>query len=395
MPELQVWVWAWKLWRTRATQALLSVLGVVSGVGGLVLVLAVGAGAQQEMRSALGALGSGTVILQADNHGALDAARLARIGALLPELVEQSTGVAYRQAEVGAGESHPGRARLVGVDSQYASMFSLRLHSGRFVTPYDVVHRSPVCVVGARLGRALFPRRQVLGQVVQYGASWCRVVGVLADNRTRLPDLEGVGVSASDYLLYLPVTTIVGSGSAYALDEITVRFSDEAHLGAGLDSLRRIVERQRAEGEIRVVVPVEVLRQKHRLQQVFQYLLLGATFVLLVVGGTGIMNNMMLNVLSRRAEIGLRRALGATRADIIAQFVSEAMVIAVAGGLAGIILGALSAMLLGWVSDWQTQFSLAAGAAGFAVSLLVGIVFGSYPALQAAAVSPVRSLHEL
>ncbi|MEM1112303.1 MAG: ABC transporter permease [Pseudomonadota bacterium] len=392
LPDPQVLAWAFKLWDTRRTQALLSMLGVVAGVCGLVIVIAVGAGAERELQRALGSLGAGSVIVRAPQGSHLSPRDVDVSMELLGSVIDIYSGALRRGPVIAAGDTEVAQVGLIGTDARYMELYSLRLHGGRFIAPHDLQARTPACVVGWELGRELFPRGQVIGKDLRYGNRRCHVVGWLARNSLPLPQLDGV--ADADRLLYLPVTTLAGRVTDYPLDEVTLRFEDESVLGAGLPVLQRIIEYRIGEGA-ELLVPVELLRQKQRLQQMLQYLLMGIAFVLLLVGGTGIMNTMMLNVISRRPEIGLRRALGATRADIIAQFVAESLVVALAGGLAGVLLGFLLSFLIDSFSEWNLVYHNAAALVGFAVSVLIGVVFGSYPALQAAAVSPVKSLNEI
>lgn len=386
---------AFKLWRTRRMQAVLSMLGVVAGVSGLVVVIAVGEGANRELETALGTLGAGSVIVRTDKGGELPAHRQEAARRLLAPLLKQHSAATIQRARAATDTRQIDNVKLIGTDSHYDSLYKLRLHAGRFLSAYDLRSRQAVCVLGWELGRELFPRGQVVGQEVRFGNDWCRVVGWLADNSYRMPQLEGLGVSDVDRVLYLPITTLTGQRDDYPIDELTLQFRDEGHMSAGLDALKRILTLNTDPSVIEFIVPIELLRQKQKLQQLFQYLLLGVAFVLLVVGGTGIMNTMLLNVISRRPEIGLRRALGATRSDIILQFVTESLVVAVAGGVCGVVLGFVVATAVNWFTDWSMLYNSAGAFIGFTVSVVIGVAFGSYPAMQAAAVSPVRSLNEL
>ena len=335
---------ALKLWRTRGMQALLSMLGVVAGVSGLVMVIALGDGANRELESALGSLGAGSVIIrsgtqQDDNVLGIDT--LEAVHRLLATMLHRYAALKSEQVQAAAEGELLENVKLIGTQREYYALYKLKLHAGRFLTAHDLAARARVCVLGWETGKGLFPRGQVVGQQVRIGGDWCTVVGWLALNTYQMPKLEGLGVSDVDRVIYTPITTLAGRREGFIVDEFILQFKDEAYMSAALGTLKRIVTRQVGEAAVDFIVPIELLRQKQKLQQLFQYFLLGIAAILLLVGGTGIMNIMLLNVISRRPEIGLRRALGATRQDIISQFVTESLVIAVAGGIMGVVLGFL------------------------------------------------------
>lgn len=390
--ELQLLLNAAKLWRTRRTQALLSMLGVTAGVCGVVLVIAVGQGAEREVESALGSLGAGAIIVRAEYPKTLDSSFMDASSALFKDALSEASGSALGIARVSADGQGLESVRLVGTDAEHIRLYPMQLHSGRFLVPHDLATQAQVCVVDWHLGQTLYPRGDVVGNNVRYGDSWCRVIGWLAENRLQSSALDSADVADTDAAIYLPASTLAGGRWSYPLHEVTLRFASEQTLGAVLPVLRRMVERHSGDVAAELLVPLELLRQKQRLQQLFQTLLLGIAFVLLLVGGTGIMNTMLLNVMSRRPEIGLRLAIGATRRDVVIQFVGESMVVALAGGIVGVLLGGLTAALASSVSPWEFIFSGRAAFAGLVAATLTGIVFGSYPALVATRVSPIKTL---
>ena len=401
-----------QLWLKRRLQGLLSTLGIIAGVAGLVLVIALGQGAGRQLQQALGSLGAGSVIIRAKAEGdsSLALSHRDRIAALFSAAAPLQAPVRYASQSVASSEQRVDAIRIIATDRHYPALYPLQLHSGRFLADYDLVHRQPVCVLGWELGRMLFPRGQVLGQQVRIGSRWFRVVGWLKPAALDLPSL---GLSEPDRSAYIPLGTLAqgaDDATVNALDELTLRFPREAQLAQGLKVVKRIVDGtdingtdinghgikgSGAQAGVEYVIPVEVLRQKQKVQQLVRYALLGVAGLMLVVGGIGIMNVMMVSVLSRRAEIGLRRAVGATREHILVQFVTESLVVAVAGGLLGVVAGLVLSLSIEALTRWPVDFSPLAAVAGFAVSVVIGIVFGTYPALQAASVSPIEALNDL
>lgn len=387
---------ALKLWRQRRPQAILSTLGITVGVAGLILVIAIGEGAERELQHAVGALGAGTLIVrntaadgQPNRLTEQKAQALVRLGG---DSVEQLIPVRTAQRRISAGDNSLDSAILIGTTRHYAQLYPGGLHSGRFLADSDIQSGSRVTVLGWQAGKTLFPRGQVIGQQVRISGDWYKVVGWLGNSARNMPQVESLGLEELGQIVYVPINSPVFRPWGTALDELIVRFSGEAQLMSALGVVQRIFDRQQAESAVEYVIPIALLRHKQRVQQLFQYLLLGIAGLMLLVGGVGMMNIMMFNVIARRSEIGLRRAIGATRSDILLQFTTESMVIAVIGGVAGILLGLLCALTIDAVTSWHMVFKMGAAAIGFAASLIIGGIFGSYPALQAAAVSPVQSL---
>ncbi len=389
---------ALKLWSRRRAQGLLSTLGITVGVSGLILVVAIGEGANRELQNAVGALGSGSLILRVGEEPAggpaLTLATAQALARIAPQQLLASAPLRRAQATVYAGEHTLPDARIVGTDRHYPGFFDLALHSGRFITDYDARHGTRVAVLGWEAGRGLFPRGQVIGQQVKLRGDWYTVIGLLQPGARALPEIERLGLEGIDHDIYIPTGSALFDARGAGLDELLLRFADEAALMGTLDLVQRVLQVGREEHGVELLIPIQLLRHKQRVQQLFQYLLFGVASLMLLVGGVGMMNIMLFNVLSRRPEIGLRRAIGATRRDIITQFVTESMLVALAGGFGGILLGLACYVAIDVGTSWQLAFSAGAALLGLAASVVIGAIFGAYPALQAAAVSPVQSLRQ-
>lgn len=243
------------------------------------------------------------------------------------------------------------------------------------------------------MGPASEPRTFTLGQQVRLGQDLYTVVGWLAPLRRPDLDLGALELPELDQVAYVP---LAGSGLASTRaspDELILRFDDEADMIRASGAVQRILEFDAEGTAFEYVVPVEMLRQKYHLQTVVVLLLMGTTVVMLVVGGIGIMNTMLMTVLRRRPEIGLRMAFGARRRDIIEQFFAESALVAAFGGVAGFFLGAVVSRIVGWQLGWPVEVGLASGLAGLVAAVIVGVVAGAYPAMQAAAVQPIQTLN--
>jgi putative ABC transport system permease protein len=380
------------VWRHHRAQALLAVLGVVAGVSGLVTVVAIGEGARREFNQAIGLLGGGTLVVRSSGAH-LPVERVSAVQRILGASLTQVVPVASAQTSAQSGAARVDGVRVVETARDYQAAQRLQLFDGRFITWYDQANDARVCVLGWQLGRTLFPRGGAVGRQVRLGDKVFTVVGWLA--RTERPDLDfgSAELPDLDEVAYVPLVATGSIGSKASLDELILRFDDEADMLRASGAVQRILEYDAEGTAFEYVVPIEMLRQKYHLQTVVGLLLMGTTVVMLAVGGIGIMNTMLMTVLRRRPEIGLRMAFGARRRDIIEQFVTESALVAALGGVVGLVVGAVIARVLGWQLGWPVEIGLLAGLAGIAAAIGVGMLAGAYPAMQAAAVQPIRTLN--
>lgn len=377
-------------WRKKRTQVLLSSLGVMAGVSGLVLVIALGEGAGRELKQALGTLGTGTVFVrESGDTDLLTTEREQVVADLLSDQLITTATLSRDKSRVTSRDSDQTNVSVLYATPRIKQLYKLNTYLGRFISEHDMRTRNPVCVLGADIGKSLYPRGQLLGQSLRVGQTWCSVVGLLHSTSASIPKLKSLNLSDLDQ------TVFVAAADRQRVDEMIVQFTDEQTMINSLSTLKRILELRQREESLSYLIPVELLRQKQNLQRLFQFLLLGAAAIMLIVGGIGIMNTMMINVMSRQSEIGLRRAIGAQRRDITIQFLTESMIIAVIGGSAGIVLGFLGSVSVDQLTSISMVFDSSAAIMGFIASVTVGVVFGSYPAIQAAGVSPVQALNEL
>lgn len=383
---------ALQVWRFHRVQAVLAVLGVVAGVSGLVTVVAIGEGARREFNEAIGLMGGGTLVVRSSG-AALPMERVGAVQRILGRNLNQLVPVASAQTVAESGSARIEGVRIVETARDYLAAQRLDVYDGRFITWYDQAHESRVCVLGWELGRQLFPRGGAVGQQIRLGPKLYTVVGWLAPLERPDLDLGALQLPELDQVAYVPLAADGLASTRVSLDELILRFDDEADMIRSSGAVQRILEFDAQGTTFEYVVPVEMLRQKYHLQTVVGYLLMGTTAVMLVVGGIGIMNTMLMTVLRRRPEIGLRMAFGARRRDIIEQFVAESALVAALGGVAGLFVGAVIAKVVGWQLGWPVEVGLVAGLAGIAAAIAVGVLAGAYPAMQAAAVQPIRTLN--
>jgi putative ABC transport system permease protein len=243
----------------------------------------------------------------------------------------------------------------------------------------------------------LFDFKDSVGRSVRLGEEWCEVVGVLTD---RASATSGGGPLAGRDLnqsIIVPLSSSLGS----ALDPLPGARVNEIWLhaaeGDDVTALAAIVSQtltrlHHGSNDFEVIVPLELLRERYRVQQTFDVVVGSVALLSLVVGGIGIMNVMLASVLERTSEIGLRRSVGATRGDVRRQFLAEALMVTCGGGSAGICAGAVASWTIAAYAKWPTHTSATAIVAALLVSTLVGLAFGIYPATRAARLQPIDAV---
>jgi putative ABC transport system permease protein len=388
----------------------LTMLGMIFGVGAVIAMLSIGAGAERQALLMIERMGLHNVLLR---NRSLDRDELE-------ELRKKSLGLSPRDAqaildgvpgvELAVGRLEvddykimapgaSGEAKVLGVSHHQASLGGLDVASGRFLDPLDERQHAQTCVIGSEVARDLFGYESPLGRVMKINDVWFEVVGVLADAGGG-KSFEGVSVESTADQIYIPVTTALRKFDRdpleAPLDEIVVRLGPDLSPQLAATTIRELVDRIHAgAADFDLVVPEALLEQSRRTQRLFNVVMGCIAGISLLVGGIGIMNIMLATVLERTREIGVRRAVGARRADIRRQFLIEAFGISAIGGVAGIVMGVAIAGIVAASAGWPTVVTSASIALSTGVSVAVGLVSGFYPAVRAAELDPIDALrHE-
>jgi putative ABC transport system permease protein len=384
----------------------LSVLGIVLGVAAVIAMMSVSEGARRDALEQMALLGLDNIVVR--NRGlpagqdpnrtsrglvASDAEKIAR---LVP-LVARVAPLCERYLQVSGPVGHKRFMRVLGTQPEHAQILRLSISRGRPLNALDGSQQARVCVLGAQLGRALFGYREAVGGAVRIDNEWYTVVGLLAD---RAHEARGIGALAGRDLnqaVLVPLPTLLGRSLAVdprqRVDEIWVQLVDgERVLAVGQVVEHTLLRVHRGLPDFEVVVPRELLNQRYRTQRTFSIVVGSIAAISLLVGGIGVMNIMLASVLERTHEIGILRTVGATRRDVTWQFLAESLLMTVSGGAVGIVIGALTSWAIALYARWSTRLSPTAVFLALTVSLLVGLVFGIYPARKAARLDPIEAL---
>ncbi len=392
-------------------RSLLTMLGMIFGVGAVVAMLAITAGAQKEMMSYIDLLGVNNIIIEAKeaaDRNELQERRAKSPGLSFRDFRAISENVPGLQALTPRKRFKPLKVlpkpslempQLIGVEPDFLEINSLKVVEGRFFNEDDDARSAPVCVLGESAKVNLLGYEPAVGKYVKVNDTWLQVIGVLAQQATADTDVEGLEVVDRNNLIIAPLNTVMRrfeDNNSYLKDEIDGIYIKVAQ---GTDSIGTssvvkaiLGSTHKDAGDFNVVVPAGLLEQKRRTQFTFKVVMICIAGISLLVGGIGIMNIMLATVLERTREIGIRRAIGARQADIIRQFLTEAVLISILGGLIGILFGVTLSQVIAKAAGWSTVVTMTSIAVAFGVSVGIGLLFGIYPAVQAAKLDPIEAI---
>jgi putative ABC transport system permease protein len=391
-------------------RAALTMLGIIIGVAAVIALMGIGRGAQQAINAQINSMGSNLIFvspgstsqggvrtnqgsaqtLTYDDAVALGAQGLSAIAAVAPE-VRNFGQVVYMGNNVNT--------QIVGVTPEYETVRNYKVQSGEFINPANVTARSTVAVIGSGVMNTLFNGEDPVGQTIRINNVGFKVIGVLESK-------GGSGFGNQDDQVLVPLTTVntrLQRGNfrgSNLVNQISVQATDEKQMALAIQQISEVLRERhkiRFEDDFTVRSQEDLLATANQITGVFTLFLGGVAGISLLVGGIGIMNIMLVSVTERTREIGIRKAIGATRSNILAQFLTEATVLSIMGGLIGILLGAGLARLISTVSAGST-FTLNSVVTADSVLMAtlfataVGLFFGIYPAYRAASLHPIDAL---
>jgi len=426
-------------------KSILTALGIIFGVAAVISMLAIGNGAEQEILEQIKMVGVNNIIItpiettgnettsdsQDEKAGAKKFSRgltlldLKAIQEVVPTVNMLSPVISYNYSAIIDGKSKP--VVLEGVNTNYFNLFNIGLQSGEIFNRMQSEAGLPVCVIGDNIKTVFFNQENPIGKHIKCGQIWLKIVGVVERRDFTASASDEMGISSSDNKIFIPAQTIllrfknraliradeVEKSSARRrivvadastkttaddknpnqLDKIILQVKETEQLGATANIVKRILLRRHSGlYDFEVTIPELLLKQQQRTKKIFNIVLGAIAGISLIVGGIGIMNIMLASVMERIREIGTRQAIGASRKDIVAQFLAESTLISISGGIIGIVLGIALSKIITAVFDIKTIVSFFSIFIAFGVSALVGIMFGYMPAKRAADKDPVESL---
>ena len=430
-------------------KSVLTALGIIFGVAAVISMLAIGNGARQEILEQIKMVGVNNIVItpivnpegEEESEGGgngenkqkskfspgLSLADAESIADVLPTVKRISPEISLNSFVMQAGKRE--QAKIVGVSGAYFEIYNLSVESGSYFNEYQEENGIPVCIIGANIEKKFFPKESAINKYIKFDKIWLKVVGVLEKNEISLTAFENTGVNVFNDNIYIPVKTMLmrfqnralvssrlkqsqsvirgghffiafssnpsqnTSTNYHQLDKIIVQVNESNELTPSTEFLSRMMFRRHQEvKDYEITVPELLLKQEQRTKDIFNVVLGAIASISLLVGGIGIMNIMFASVMERIKEIGTRMAIGAKKMDIIVQFLAEAVLISVSGGLIGVIFGIIISKLISNFSDILTIVSPFSVIVAFVVSAGVGVIFGYSPAKRASERDPIESL---
>ena len=389
----------------------LTLLGMIFGVGAVIAMLAVSEGGRLESMKRIEGMGLRNVIVEEAPNEDLAELRKVSAGLSLADaktieetmpFVEDWAGIRELAAwTVFSREpnSNPSQQPEVwAVSPSYFSLSSLDIDEGILFTAEDNESFLPVAVLGDTAARELFPNGGAVGQFIKVNYQWFEVLGILKNRQVSGETFQGENVGGESDRVYIPLFTGL---NRLKLDEYEAELSSlklriaetEKSMGPAADAIRQQLNRRHGgQEDSRIVIPADLLAQQRATQRIFTIVMSAVAGISLLVGGIGIMNIMLANVMERKSEIGLLRAVGATQANVVRQFIVETTVIALVGAILGVIAGVVIAYGIAFFAGWAVAWSLLIILASVAVCVTIAVGFGVYPAMSASRLDPVAAL---
>lgn len=429
-------------------RSLLTALGIIFGVAAVIAMLAIGNGAQQEILNQIKLVGVNNIVikpiieqkeekLNEQAGGKKDKKKfspgltirdVSNIKATIPGLTRCSPEIILNTNVIRNGIRRS--AKLVGVEPSYFEIYDFQLAEGQMFSGEQIKLGAPVCIIGSAVKSRFFPTENPVGKGIKVGPHWLTIVGVMRERLVSQASISKLGIRDFNMDVYAPLQSVLVryenrdliTGEAlrlaamrsrgnifmsgnnneeseldkknyHQLDRLVIQVEETSKMQSTAEILARLLSRKHYEVvDFEIEIPELLLKQQQRTNDIFNYVLGAIAGISLLVGGIGIMNIMLASVLERIKEIGLRLSIGAQKSDVIQQFLFEAVMISVTGGVIGVILGITMAFVVSAVADIPTIISFASIVLSFGVAATVGLIFGIAPARRAANQDPIASL---
>jgi putative ABC transport system permease protein len=429
-------------------RSLLTALGIIFGVAAVIAMLAIGNGAQREILDQIKLVGVNNIVIKPiveqkeekieEQAGQKDKKKfspgltmrdVSNIKETIPGIASISPEIILDTYVIRNGLRRS--AKLVGVEPVYFNIYNFELLDGKAFTEEQERLGSPVCVIGSSIKAKFFPTENPIGKTIKVGQHWLTIVGILKERLVSESSISKLGIRDFNMDVYTPIQSILiryknrdkitgeqlrlesmrSRGMVFnnnqnnneqseqerknyhQLDRLVIQVNETSQLTPTAEILSRLLKRRHYEVvDYEIEIPEMLLKQQQRTNDIFNYVLGAIAGISLLVGGIGIMNIMLASVLERIKEIGLRLSIGAKKSDVVQQFLFEAIMISVTGGIIGVILGVSLAYLVSRFAGIPTIISFASILLSFGVAASVGLIFGIAPARRAANQDPITSL---
>ena len=379
-------VWSNKL------RTFLTMLGIIIGVMAVIVIVGLGNGMTKSMRDSFSALGTNTLSVQVWGNGSrtVSVEEMYKLPTEYPELIQSiSPQIDFSgSGTLKIGTTSYRWSNISGVDENYSAMKNYQIAQGRGLQYMDMQDNKQVCIIGDYLNRAAYGGNAV-GQTIKLGAYKFRIVGVLNAKVTDKNMQQG----SDDDCVYLPYTTAMRLSNQSSAKNFVAIMTDESRANEAKAVVESgLYDLLKSDNAYYIYSASEWLEEMNKMINMVIIVLTGIASISLLVGGIGIMNIMLVSVTERTREIGLRMSIGARGRDIMTQFLIESIIISVAGGVIGVVLGAAASLSVKFLLNWPVTIQIYSVVLSFLVCTVTGVFFGWYPARKAANLDPIEAL---
>ena len=404
----------------------LTALGIIFGVAAVIAMMAIGAGAQKEILDQMKLVGVNNIVIkpiveQKEEQLEMEAGQSGKEKKMSPGLtladalsilsIIPSVNMVSPEIEIDTHiikDAVRRSAKLVGVNNSYFSISAFEMEEGDFFNSEQMKNGKAVCIIGKGIESRFFSKENPLGKMLKVGNNWLKVIGVLKGRFIEARSIENLGIRDYNMDVYTPLNTVLlryrnraliteaaikrnrqgrnkdQNQNYHQLDRLVIQVDRSESVEPVVQVINKMLKRKHRQTiDYEITIPELLLKQQQRTKSIFNFVLGAIAGISLLVGGIGIMNIMLASVLERIKEIGLRQSIGATRRDIVTQFMIEAVMISVSGGITGIVLGIIIGYAVSTLAGIPTIISFSSIVISFGVAASVGIIFGITPAKRA------------
>lgn len=428
-------------------RTLLTALGIIFGVAAVITMLAIGKGAEREILAQLELVGVNNILItpipdepdennseDEDDTGASETIRFSKGLDLLdvtsiqniPTIKQISPEIIMETYMIKKGRQSS--VKLIGVTNSFFETSNVNIGQGKNFTEAQAINAQPVCIIGEKVEKKLFTGESAIGKQIKVKDVWLKVIGIIEEKLISETAQENLGIRDLNQDIYVPIQTFLvryknrkiivdqpmpqgmfiingGSngpkkrtprGNYHQIDRLTVQVNNSNELKSTAEVISKMLKRKHnGMMDFEITIPINLLKQQQKTKQIFNIVLSIIAGISLLIGGIGIMNIMLASILERTKEIGIIKAIGATKQDIVLQFLSESILISLGGGILGCVLGIVGAYILEFTTGIETIVTLGSILLSFLVATLIGLIFGVLPAKAAANKNPIEAIrHE-